>query len=120
MSILVVGSVALDTVSTPYGKLSDALGGSATYFSAAASFFSPVKIVAVVGEDFDASAIDFLKERGVDTEGIAVEKGETFRWVGSYGESPTWTRSPGMTRMRKRRIRPESCAVTVWPVSSVI
>jgi sugar/nucleoside kinase (ribokinase family) len=86
MSILVVGSVALDTVSTPFGELSEALGGSATYFSAAASLFSPVKIVAVVGEDFDSSALDFLRDRGVDTEGITVEKGETFRWVGSYGD----------------------------------
>jgi sugar/nucleoside kinase (ribokinase family) len=86
MGILVVGSVALDTVSTPFGERTDALGGSATYFSAAASFFSPVKVVAVVGRDFDAASLEFLRKRGVDTEGISVEEGETFRWVGSYGE----------------------------------
>jgi sugar/nucleoside kinase (ribokinase family) len=86
MGILVVGSVALDTVTTPHGRVELALGGSATYFSAAATFFVPVAIVAVVGEDFDPSELDFLKARGVDTAGIAVEKGETFRWVGSYGE----------------------------------
>ncbi|MBZ0270109.1 sugar kinase [bacterium] len=85
MSILVVGSVAYDTVSTPFGKVEDALGGSATYFSAAAGLFAPVRIVAVVGEDFDHAQLDFLRTRGVDTSGIAVAKGETFRWAGSYG-----------------------------------
>jgi len=86
MSILVVGSVAYDDVTTPYGKAQRALGGSATYFSAAASFFSPVKIVAVVGEDFDPAELDFLRKRGVDTSGLMVAKGETFRWAGSYGK----------------------------------
>ena len=86
MSILVVGSVAYDDVTTPYGKAERALGGSATYFSAAASFFSPVKIVAVVGEDFDPAELDFLRKRGVDTSGLMVAKGETFRWAGSYGK----------------------------------
>jgi len=85
MSILVVGSVAYDTVSTPHGKVQDALGGSATYFSAAAALFAPVRIVAVVGEDFDHSQLEFLRERGVDTSGIVVEPGATFRWSGSYG-----------------------------------
>jgi len=85
MSILVVGSVAFDTVTTPFGKVEDALGGSATYFSAAAGLFAPVKIVAVVGEDFDLEALDFLRARHVDTSGITVKSGETFRWAGSYG-----------------------------------
>jgi sugar/nucleoside kinase (ribokinase family) len=85
MGILVVGSVAHDTVSTPFGRVDEALGGSATYFSAAASFFAPVKIVGVVGSDFDFADLQFLRERGVDTSGIAVSPGRTFRWAGSYG-----------------------------------
>ncbi len=84
MSILVVGSIALDTVETPRGKVTDSPGGSALYFSAAASFFAPVNVVGVVGEDFDFSWIDFLKERSVNLEGLKVEKGQTFRWGGRY------------------------------------
>jgi len=86
MSILVVGSVAFDDVTTPFGKIEGALGGSATFFSTAASFFAPVKIVAVVGEDFDMSSLEFLHRAGVDTKGISVAKGKTFRWTGSYGQ----------------------------------
>lgn len=85
MGILVVGSVAHDTVETPFGRVDEALGGSATYFSAAASFFAPVKIVAVVGSDFHHGGLEFLRGRGVDTSGIAVASGKTFRWTGSYG-----------------------------------
>ncbi|MEJ2049065.1 MAG: PfkB family carbohydrate kinase [Calditrichota bacterium] len=87
MSILVVGSIALDTVETPYGKVKDSPGGSALYFSAAASFFAPVNIVGVVGEDFDFNLIDFLKTRQVDFSGLKVEKGETFRWGGRYHDN---------------------------------
>lgn len=86
MSILVVGSVAFDDVATPFGKVERALGGSATYFSTAASFFSPVRMVAVVGEDFENENLDFLRERGVETDGIMRASGETFRWSGSYGD----------------------------------
>lgn len=86
MSILVVGSIAFDTVRTPLGEVEDALGGSATFFAAAARFFAPVKIVAVVGEDFESSALDFLRRDGVDTAGVVVAKGRTFRWIGSYGD----------------------------------
>ena len=71
MGILVVGSVALDTVSTPFGQVRDVLGGSAVYFSCAASYFNPVRIVAVVGNDFPHDALEFLGPRGVDTSGIA-------------------------------------------------
>ncbi len=85
MGILVVGSVAFDHVATPFGEEKNALGGSATYFSAAASLFAPVKIVAVVGRDFDPGNLDFLRARGVDTSGIVICEGETFRWSGSYG-----------------------------------
>jgi len=84
MSLLVVGSIAFDTVETPYGNRNDSLGGSALYFSAAASFFCPVNVVGVVGSDFDASKISFLKKRGVNLDGLYVESGDTFRWGGRY------------------------------------
>ncbi|MEJ2054148.1 MAG: PfkB family carbohydrate kinase [Calditrichaceae bacterium] len=86
MSILVVGSLAYDTIETPWGKMDDALGGSALYFSAAACHFSPVNVVGVVGSDFDTSKISFLKKRGVNFDGLYVESGETFRWGGRYHE----------------------------------
>lgn len=85
MSVLVVGSVALDTTKTPFGKCKNVLGGSATYFSVSASFFSPVNIVAVVGEDFPKEHIRLLKKKGINTEGLQVKKGKTFRWEGEYG-----------------------------------
>lgn len=85
MSILVVGSLALDSVKTPFGKTEEDLGGSATHFTAAASFFTPVKVVGVVGEDFPHHELAFLKKRGVDLSGITVAKGKTFRWKGEYG-----------------------------------
>ncbi len=84
MSILVVGSVALDSVETPLGRVSEVLGGSATYFSAAASLYTKVNVVAVVGTDFPKERIQFLIDRGVDTRGLQVVDGETFRWVGRY------------------------------------
>lgn len=84
MSILVVGSVALDSVQTPFGRVKEALGGSATYFSIAASLYSPVNLVAVVGTDFPQEHIDFLKGRGVDLKGLQMAKGKTFRWSGRY------------------------------------
>ena len=87
MSILVVGSIALDSVETPYGKAEDSPGGSALYFSAAASLFAPVNVVGVVGEDFDFSQVDFLKLRKVDFTGLKIEKGETFRWGGRYHQN---------------------------------
>lgn len=83
--VLVVGSVAFDSVETPFGKVEDALGGSALYFSTAASYFTGVDLVAVVGEDFPNEPIDDLKERGVDTAGLQKKAGETFRWKGKYG-----------------------------------
>jgi sugar/nucleoside kinase (ribokinase family) len=84
MSILVVGSIALDTVETPHGKIDEALGGSALYFCHAASVFAPVNIVGVVGEDFDFNRIAYLKKCGCDFDGMTVEKGLTFRWGGRY------------------------------------
>ncbi len=87
MSILVVGSIALDTVETPYGKVDNALGGSALYFSTAASIYSPVNVVGVVGSDFDFSKIDFLMKRQVNFDGLTVGEGHTFRWGGRYHEN---------------------------------
>ena len=84
MSVLVVGSMAYDSIETPYDKVDEALGGSATYFSSVASFFTPVNLVAVVGEDFNLNDIDFLRHKGVDLEGLRTEKGKTFRWKGRY------------------------------------
>jgi sugar/nucleoside kinase (ribokinase family) len=84
MSLLVVGSVALDTIETPFGRVTDALGGSATFFSAAASFFCPVQLVGVVGHDFPIGELSFLERRGVDLAGVETAKGESFRWSGVY------------------------------------
>ena len=84
MSVLVVGSVALDSVETPFGKVKDALGGSATYFSAAASYFTDVNVVAVVGDDFPHKDIEFLKKRNVNFDGLIEKAGKTFRWGGKY------------------------------------
>jgi len=84
MSILAVGSVAFDNIATPSGKAENLLGGSATYFSLAASYFTDVRVVAVVGEDFTSEHEDVLKKRGVDTRGIEHAKGKTFRWGGQY------------------------------------
>lgn len=83
--LLVVGSVALDSVETPFGKVQEVLGGSATYFSCSASFFSAVRLVATVGEDFPEQHLTLLKERGVDLAGMKVSRGRTFRWSGEYG-----------------------------------
>ena len=85
MSLLVVGSIALDSVQTPHGVVENALGGAATYFSYAASYFSPVRLVGVVGEDFPAEHRALLEGRNIDTTGLAVEPGgSTFRWRGKY------------------------------------
>jgi sugar/nucleoside kinase (ribokinase family) len=85
MGILVVGSVAFDTVRTPFGEAKEVLGGSATFFSGAASFFADVSLVAVVGEDFPEQHLDFLRGRKVDLRGLQRATGRTFRWVGEYG-----------------------------------
>ena len=83
--LLVVGSVALDTVQTPFGKAQEVLGGSATYFSYAASFLTGVRLVATVGQDFPQDHIKLLRDRGVDVRGLHVATGKTFRWTGEYG-----------------------------------
>ncbi len=82
--LLVVGSVALDTVKTPFGEVSEVLGGSATFFSTAASYFTSVDLIAVVGEDFPQQHLTFLKSRGIDLTGLERRPGATFRWKGEY------------------------------------
>ncbi len=87
MSILVVGSVAFDTIETPHhGRADEVLGGSASYFAVAASYFAPVKLVAVIGEDFPTRERDFLASRNIDLSGLTVAPGRTFRWTGRYHE----------------------------------
>lgn len=84
MAILVVGSVAFDSIETPSGHAERCLGGAATYFSLAASYFTDVRVIAVVGEDFTAKEEDVLKRRGIDTRGIEHVAGKSFFWRGSY------------------------------------
>lgn len=85
MSLLVTGSIGIDTVETPHGKRDDVIGGSAIYFSYAASFFAPVRLVGAVGEDAPKKLFDVFKNRDVDTTGLEIRKGsKTFRWHGSY------------------------------------
>jgi len=85
MSLLVVGSVALDTVRTPFGERQDALGGSATFASVAASFFTDVRLVGVIGDDFDPAHVELLRSHAIDLEGLERAPGRTFRWSGVYG-----------------------------------
>lgn len=85
MGIVVVGTVAFDTVETPFGRGENVLGGSATYFSTSASFFSDVSLVAVVGEDFPEEHVSFLKSREIDLQGLQRIPGKTFHWSGKYG-----------------------------------
>ncbi|MDQ2659012.1 MAG: PfkB family carbohydrate kinase [Verrucomicrobiota bacterium] len=84
MSVLVLGSIALDTVKTPVEEHADQLGGSASYAALGASFFAPVQLVGVVGDDFPESEFAFWKERGIDTAGVQRAQGKTFRWSGEY------------------------------------
>ena len=84
MSLLAVGSVALDSLETPFGRREDVLGGSASYFSVCASFFGPPRMVAVVGEDFPEEHVRFFASRGIDLAGLVRQAGRTFRWKGRY------------------------------------
>jgi sugar/nucleoside kinase (ribokinase family) len=85
MGILVVGSVAFDSVETPFGVVENVLGGSATYFATSASYFADVSLVAVVGEDFPAEHTAFLESRNIDLRGLVRSSGKTFSWRGKYG-----------------------------------
>jgi len=84
MTVLVVGSVALDSVETPFGKADEVLGGSGTFFSASASHFTPVQLVGVVGSDYPVARLERLSRRGVDLAGVEHAEGESFRWRGRY------------------------------------
>jgi sugar/nucleoside kinase (ribokinase family) len=84
MSLLIVGSIALDTVKTPVEEHADLLGGSASYAALGASFFSPVKLVGIVGDDFPETEFAFWKSRKIDAEGVQRVRGKTFRWSGEY------------------------------------
>jgi len=85
MSLLVVGSVAFDDLETPFGRRENVLGGSATYFSLSASLFAPVKVVAVVGEDFGPDEMAVFKDRPIDLSGLERKAGQSFHWKGAYG-----------------------------------
>jgi sugar/nucleoside kinase (ribokinase family) len=87
LSIVVVGSVAFDSLKTPYGTRAKILGGAATHFSLSASYFTDVRVVAVVGEDFTSEEEAVMTRRGVDTRGIQHANGKTFFWAGEYGEN---------------------------------
>ncbi|MDX9973367.1 MAG: PfkB family carbohydrate kinase [FCB group bacterium] len=86
MDVTVVGSIALDTVETPWGRNDEGLGGAATYFALAAANYTPVRLVAVVGEDFPERHIDLFRNKGIDLEGLERASGKTFRWTGRYHE----------------------------------
>lgn len=86
MSLVVVGSIAFDSIETPHGTVDDALGGSASFFSYSASFFTTPRLVGVVGEDFPDENRKLLESRHIDTSGLVVQPGKTFRWKGRYHE----------------------------------
>ena len=84
MSLLVVGSMAFDSIKSPFGEVDRVIGGSATYFSLAASYLTPVRLVSVVGRDFPKGTLDMLSARGIDLQGLKVAEGVTFQWKGYY------------------------------------
>ena len=84
MSLLVVGSMAFDSIKSPFGEVERVIGGSATYFSLAASYLTPVRLVSVVGRDFPKGTLDMLSARGIDLQGLKVAEGVTFHWKGYY------------------------------------
>ncbi len=86
MSILIIGSVAIDSIKTPFGQADEVLGGSATYASLAASIFAPVRLLSVAGKDFPGKYIKRFKQKNIDVSGLKLCKGTTFRWVGHYGK----------------------------------
>src|ERR1700691_6032255 len=87
MSILVVGSVAFDSIETPHGKVDHILGGAAAHFALAASYFTDVRVIAVVGEDFTAEHEAVFTKRGIDTRGLEHTAGKSFHWTGAYVKS---------------------------------
>src|SRR5258705_12339551 len=93
MSVLVVGSVALDSVETPFGKADDVLGGSANFFAASASHLTKVSVVGVVGSDYPMEKLEPLRKRGVDFSGLEKAEGDSFRWRGGFWRHPHLTGS---------------------------
>ncbi len=103
MSILVVGSVALDTVETPFARKEETLGGAASYFTTAASLYNQVNLVAVVGSDFPEEYLDFWRSRPVNLAGLQIQEGKTFRWIARYHldirrDSPVYSSSQHSNR----------------------
>jgi sugar/nucleoside kinase (ribokinase family) len=88
MSLVIVGSVAFDSLETPHGRREKIVGGSGTYCSLASSFFTDPKIVAVVGDDFPEETIELFKNRGIDVRGLEIQSGKTFHWEARYGDDP--------------------------------
>ncbi|MBU1187023.1 MAG: sugar kinase [Acidobacteria bacterium] len=88
MSLIIVGSMAFDTIETPFERRERIVGGSGTYASIAASFFTAPKVVSVVGEDFPVAVIQWMKKRGIDLSGLEIREGKTFFWEGRYGDDP--------------------------------
>jgi sugar/nucleoside kinase (ribokinase family) len=86
MSVLVVGTLAFDSIETPVGSVERVLGGSASYFALGASYFAPVRVVGVIGQDFPQDYLDLFTQRGVDIQGVKRENGDTFHWRGRYHE----------------------------------
>src|SRR5260370_30292078 len=84
VSLLLVGSIAFDSIETPIGGITEALGGSGSFFAYAASFFTTPRLVSVVGEDFPEEYYQVFKERSIDTAGLVTQAGQTFRWKGRY------------------------------------
>ena len=119
MSLLVVGSVAFDAVRTPHGSVDKMLGGSATYFALAASYFTPVRVVGVVGDDFEERHHRVLLDRGVSTEGLERVPGKTFFWsrVKELGASGCWPRSADASDKVRRAGRrgPAALSELSWP-----
>jgi len=86
MSVLVVGTVAFDSIEAPAGCAERILGGSASYFALGASYFAPVRMVGVIGQDFPQDHLDLFAQRGIDIAGVTREQGDTFHWRGRYHE----------------------------------
>src|SRR3990172_12240595 len=99
MGLLVVGSVALDAVETPFGRTDGAIGGSAVFFAAAGSLLHPVQLVGVVGKDYPMADLERIAKRGIDLAGVSVAEGKSFRWAGRYGFDLS-TRETLETRLR--------------------
>jgi sugar/nucleoside kinase (ribokinase family) len=115
-SILAVGSLAFDTIETPAGKADTVLGGSVNYFSIAASFYSSVQVVGVVGEDFPKNHLEWLSKRRIDVSGIKIAPGKTFHWVGAYdtnlNEAKTLSTALNVFEHFDPRLSPAQCQVS--------